>query len=69
MTAQEVATYLAVSRTKVQRLIDAQHLVPIDAPNPMLGRRRLQFRRADVEHLKANPPPVTKPGRRGRQSA
>lgn len=58
MTAAEAARALRISRTSLQRLyIETGKLTPC---NPPLGvglsrHRRLLFRRADVERLKAPP--------------
>lgn len=55
MTAREVADYLGISRTSLQRLfIATKRLSPV---NPPLGTgltryRRLRFRKSDVEKLK-----------------
>jgi len=49
MTAKEVAEFLNISRTSLQRFIDAKELNPINEPNLVLTRpRAFKFNRADV---------------------
>jgi predicted site-specific integrase-resolvase len=52
MEAKEVAQYLNISRTSLQRLIVAGRLKPVNPTNPLLARpKKLLFARQDVEAL------------------
>lgn len=56
MTTQEAAKELACSPATVLRLVRAGKLTPATPKSPVLQRpRRMLFRRADVERLKAPP--------------
>lgn len=49
MTAEEVAEFLGISRTSLQRILKTKELKPTTELNPLLTRpRKLLFRRSDV---------------------
>lgn len=56
MEAKDVAKELNVSRTTLQRLIQAGKLKPVNERNPLLVRpKKLYFKKSDVEALKSPP--------------